>query len=293
MNIFLIVLATIIAVGIGAILGGFVVLLNRNSVASSIESRGLGSSPRSFRTELLVDAVNSNKNGLFICSAEGHMVFVNKSFCEMLGYSIDEMLLLTFQDITPPEFDEQDKYFLNKSVNGVLDTFELRKNYFHKNKRQLPVIIQVSTLRNSSGDVTFFIANVQRDIITEKNIVVNHRYFESAFVNSNIGMAIVGLDGSWIRVNGALCTLLGYTEPEFLRKTFQEITVPEDLPTDLDNMQKVLHRVIDTYTLKKRYIHKDGSIIPTVLFVSGVYDTISGEVASFVSQIQIDPTDNQ
>ena len=57
--------------------------------------------------------------------------------------------------------------------------------------------------------------------------------FRQAFEFAGIGMAIVGLDGRWIRVNKSICEIVGYSQPELLTKTFQDITHPDDLAADL------------------------------------------------------------
>ncbi len=57
--------------------------------------------------------------------------------------------------------------------------------------------------------------------------------FSSAFEYASIGMALVSLDGKFTRVNSSLCKLLGYTAEELKGMTFQEITHPDDLNTDL------------------------------------------------------------
>lgn len=68
---------------------------------------------------------------------------------------------------------------------------------------------------------------------------------EAAFVAAPIGMALVGLDGSWLRVNRILCDLTGYSESELLQMTFQEITHPDDLDADLAHVEQLLSGEID------------------------------------------------
>ncbi len=109
--------------------------------------------------------------------------------------------------------------------------------------------------------------------------------FRSAFDNAPIGLALVGLDGSWIRVNQALCEMTGYSERELLARTFQEITHPDDLEADLALMQRTLADEIRTYEIEKRYFHADGTTISALLSVSLVRDA-EGEPRYFVSQVQ-------
>jgi PAS domain S-box-containing protein len=109
--------------------------------------------------------------------------------------------------------------------------------------------------------------------------------FQSAFEFAAIGMALVSPEGKWLRVNRSICEITGYSEAELLKRTFQDITHPDDLELDLENVRKMLASEIDTYQMEKRYFHKNGSIVWVLLSVSLVR-TKSGEPLFFISQIQ-------
>jgi len=85
--------------------------------------------------------------------------------------------------------------------------------------------------------------------------------FRGTFENAAVGIAHVGVDGSWLRVNQRLCDMVGYRREELLRKTFQDITHPEDLKADLEQFGPLMRGEIDTYSMEKRYFHKDGHIV--------------------------------
>jgi diguanylate cyclase (GGDEF)-like protein/PAS domain S-box-containing protein len=109
--------------------------------------------------------------------------------------------------------------------------------------------------------------------------------FRSAFDNAPIGMALVGLEGQWLDVNQALCELVGYSEDELLRMTFQDLTHPDDLDADLALVHDVLAGRRTTYQMHKRYIHADGRVIWALLSVSLATDE-EGRPLHFISQIQ-------
>ena len=109
--------------------------------------------------------------------------------------------------------------------------------------------------------------------------------FKSAFEFAAIGMALVSPEGKWLRVNRSVCKITGYSEAEMLQRTFQDITHPDDLELDLENVRKMLAGEIETYQMEKRYYHKDGTIVWVLLSVSLVR-TKSGEPLFFISQIQ-------
>ncbi|OCX51577.1 hypothetical protein BEL04_16265 [Mucilaginibacter sp. PPCGB 2223] len=114
---------------------------------------------------------------------------------------------------------------------------------------------------------------------------IGEQQFRSAFENATIGMALVSLDGKWMKVNHVLCDLLGYTRDELMGLTFQDITHPDDLEHDIGMVVKVLEGKINNYQIEKRYIHKDGNIIWALLSVSLVRDN-AGKPLHFVSQIE-------
>ncbi len=96
---------------------------------------------------------------------------------------------------------------------------------------------------------------------------INRQLF-SAFENAAIGMALTDYSGRWIFVNSSLCRMLGYTREELQGKTFQEITHPDDLPSDQNALKNMMARKIERYSTEKRYIHKNGYTVWAELNVS-------------------------
>jgi PAS domain S-box-containing protein len=132
------------------------------------------------------------------------------------------------------------------------------------------------------------IVSVMRDVTERVRAVRQLREseerFRGAFVHSAIGIALMSPEGRWLQVNAALCAILGYSEAELLATTFQALTVPEDLETNLDYHRRALAGEIDHYELQKRYLHKDGRTISALLTVSLVRDPCHRPLY-FVSQL--------
>lgn len=92
--------------------------------------------------------------------------------------------------------------------------------------------------------------------------------FDSAFEFSAIGTALVSLEGQWLRVNRAMETMLGYSSVELLQRTFQQLTHPDDQHIGKEALRDLLSGKVKSLQFEKRYIHKNGSIIYTILSTS-------------------------
>ena len=99
-----------------------------------------------------------------------------------------------------------------------------------------------------------------------------------------IGMCLIAPDGAFVEVNDALCELFGYEADTLKQKTWQELTAPDYLQADLDNLNDVLDGRKDSYRMLKQYLHADGHRIWGDLSVSCIRDQ-NGHVENLVSQI--------
>ena len=104
--------------------------------------------------------------------------------------------------------------------------------------------------------------------------------FKAVFDNAPTGVAVVGLDGSFLRVNRALCRITGYHERDLTQLTFQDITYPDDLDKDLQEATRLMHGEIASYEMEKRYYAKDGHLIWVHLSGSMVYADDGGRCTS-------------
>jgi len=119
---------------------------------------------------------------------------------------------------------------------------------------------------------------------TAQRLEQSEKLFRETFSHAAIGLAHVALNGSWLRVNDALCEIAGYSRDELLQCTFQDITHPDDLDADLQLLKRTLAGEINTYSMEKRYIRKDGNSISAQLTVSLVRDE-KGSPDYFISAV--------
>lgn len=109
--------------------------------------------------------------------------------------------------------------------------------------------------------------------------------FRATFHQAAVGIAHVAIDGRWLLVNQRLCDILGYTPEELQFLTFQDITHPDDINVDLKYFDQIIADNIQTYSIEKRYFHKDNSIVWVNLTVSLVREP-SGEPIYFISVVE-------
>ncbi len=126
---------------------------------------------------------------------------------------------------------------------------------------------------------------------TEEVLRQSEERFSITFEQAPIGMALGALDGRWLKANRAMCELVGYTAEELSRMTFRDITHPDDVQACLEYLPQLLAGTLQSYQLEKRYLHKSGRIIWTLVSVSLVRDT-DGQPLHVIVQSQ-DITDRK
>jgi PAS domain S-box-containing protein len=108
------------------------------------------------------------------------------------------------------------------------------------------------------------------------NREVDHRsIFEHVYTFAPIGIALVAIDSTWMNVNPALCSLVGYDKEELFNLAYHDIIQPDDLEMNNTYMNQVLNGNMSSYTQEKRYVHKDGSSIWVSLHVSLVREELN------------------
>ncbi|PLS82597.1 MAG: hypothetical protein CYG60_24115 [Actinobacteria bacterium] len=137
--------------------------------------------------------------------------------------------------------------------------------------------------RMVAGAAVFYDVTEQKR--AEEALRESEERFRATFEQAAVGIAHVGVDGRWLRVNQKLCDIVGYKQGELLEHTFQHITHPEDLDADLEQVGRLLDGKIDTYSMEKRYVRRDGSTVWVDLTVSLVREQ-SGEPAYLIAVVE-------
>ena len=107
--------------------------------------------------------------------------------------------------------------------------------------------------------------------LKEKLLYESEVRFSKLYEEGPFGMAMIDSKFRFKSVNPAFEEMMGYTEQEFRKMTFKDITQPEDLPKDLPNILKLINKEISVLKTEKRYIRKDGVEIWGSLTVTANY----------------------
>jgi PAS domain S-box-containing protein len=90
---------------------------------------------------------------------------------------------------------------------------------------------------------------------------------------TTVGITHASPEGRFLRVNSEFCRIVGYTPEELSKLSFHQVTCPADLARDVAQAERLLSGEADTYSLDKRYVHKDGHLEWVALTVSLARDT--------------------
>ncbi|EAP3864653.1 diguanylate cyclase [Salmonella enterica] len=118
-----------------------------------------------------------------------------------------------------------------------------------------------------------------------KHITESESRFRNAMEYSAIGMALVGTEGQWLQVNKSLSHFLGYSQDELRTMTFQQLTWPEDLNNDLEQLNMLVRGDINSYSMEKRYYTRNGDVVWALLAVSLVRHK-DNKPLYFIAQIE-------
>jgi len=187
-----------------------------------------------------------------------------------------------FPEIPPRWREIHQRALQGESFRGVDDSF------IRGDGRTEWIDWEVQPWRTLSGEIGGIL--IFSEVTTARHeaaaaLAESESRFRGAFDYSSIGMALVAPEGRWLRVNQALCDILGYSAAELLATTFQELTHPDDLRIDLPFVREMLAGSRSHYHKEKRYRHKDGHVIWAMLTTSLVRDAAARPLY-FVTQIQ-------
>lgn len=239
-------------------------------------------------SERLNIAKNAANIGIWEYHIEENSLVWDQTMYELYGIKASDFsgVYPAWKSSVHPEDQERCQREVNEAVSG--------ENNFNTSFRvvwpngEIRHIRAASVLQKNEENGSDIMVGTNWDITelirAKLSLERSEESFKGAFQNSAVGMAIVGLDGKWIDVNDTICNSLGYSKKKLLTLSFQDITHPSDLHTDLNLLKEVIAGQRDTYTMEKKYFHAKGHVVHVILTVTGVKD-IDGNLLHFISQI--------
>jgi diguanylate cyclase (GGDEF)-like protein/PAS domain S-box-containing protein len=264
----------------GEIIGG--VAISRDITDRKATERALARSAREFRdlAEQAGDVVTRTDEA-------ARYTYVSPSSEAVYGRRPEEMVGQSTFEFMHPE-DHEVHRRLRESFEAGVDEDVVERRVTRPDGSWVWVEAHCRALRDDTGRLTG-VQTSARDITRRKAAEDARRIaddqFRTAFDDALIGIALVAPDGSWLRVNDALCDIVGYTRDQLMHMTFQDVTHPDDLDAELALVAEVLSGARSGYQMEKRYLRGDGDVVSAILSVSLVRDG-DGAPLHFISQVQ-------
>ncbi len=235
----------------------------------------------------LAAIVNSSDDAIIGKTLDGIITSWNPGATKLFGYSESEAIGQSMLLLIPTERAHEELDILRRIGRGEslkhFDTVRVRKD-----GRFIDISATISPIADRSGKI-IGASKIAREISDQKEMERRLKEsefdFHATFEQAAVGVAHVSLDGRFKLVNQRYADIVRRTREQLQTCTFQEITHPDDLNNDLDQVQRLLARKIETYSMEKRYLLMDGTPIWVKLTVSLVLDAF-GEPKHFVAVIE-------
>jgi PAS domain S-box-containing protein len=230
--------------------------------------------------------VNSSSDAIMSRDLDGLVTSWNPAAERLFGYSEQEMRGQSVDRLTPGEAMGREAEAMSRIARG-LSVGHFETSRIKKNGTYFPVSCTLSPIRNADGRV-IGAATIIRDVTDIKRqqaaLKNSEETMRAAMEHAPIGMALVSHGGRWLRVNQALCDLLGYEREVLQLNDFQSITHPDDLAGELALIDQALDGEIRKYQLEKRFFHSSGRVVWVQLSMSLVLQD-NAILPYFIAQI--------
>ena len=213
--------------------------------------------------------------------------YISPSVERVLGYREDALVGAQILDYVHPDDRARvsASFAKNLASRGISPPEEFRVRHADGSWRVLEAVVNNLSDDPNVAGVVVNARDVTERTETEEALKKSEESFREAFENAPVGVALVGLDNRYLRVNRALCEMLGYSKEELLTKGSFEVTYHEDLAASAARTRQALENGAGIYNLEKRYVRADGGVVWTLSSVS-LIENARGEPSHFVSLAQ-------
>jgi PAS domain S-box-containing protein len=220
------------------------------------------------------ELANSLPEMVFETDATGRITFYNRPGCEITGYTPEDLEKgINIIAVIAPEDRERAKANVQKVMAGQPNGPN-EYNLLKKDGEILPVLTKTTPfiLENGSMGLRGILVDITGRKQAEERLMRSEERLNAIILNAPIGVATSDFNEYFLTANPAFCRILGYSEAELQKLTFKDVTLEEDLPTSLSNLQKLCSGQVSYFNQEKRHIRKDGTIIDGKITVSAVRD---------------------
>ena len=221
--------------------------------------------------------------GITRVDLNGVLVDLNQKFCDMLGYSRDELLGKTVKDITHPDDYGQGTRYRAEVTEGGAQSRSGEKRFLRKDGSVMWARRTMSSVNDAAGNPQYVISVVE-DITERKAVEERHRV---TFENAPVGIMHTAIDDDRIlHANAKLSEMLSYTLDELMRMRTDDFIHPEYVGIDQPKYrERLLRGEINAFSSERLYRRKDGSDLWVNRTVSLARDS-AGEPLYFIRIIE-------
>ncbi|MTK14278.1 MAG: PAS domain S-box protein [Clostridiaceae bacterium] len=199
---------------------------------------------------------------------DGRILECNEAFLDSFGYKKVDIIGRTALELGIwINKEDRLRYIDALRKNGSIKDLEINIRVKSGEIRNYSVVSQIIEADGMKCILDFF-KDITEKNVAEKELLKSEREFRGIFEQAAVGICYLSLEGRFIKTNNKFCQIVGYTREELIDMNFKQITHPEDLEKDLKLYYKILNNELETYTVEKRYIRKDSSIVWVSLTVS-------------------------
>jgi PAS domain S-box-containing protein len=230
-----------------------------------------------------------SRDAIVIGDPDGTIREVNAAACRLFGYQPGELIGRNGRELFAPEWVGIGEQRAERKLQGLEDISVYESVVIDRLGSRIPVEIRSTPIR-LDGEVIALHALV-RDLTernrTETALRESEERFRLAFESAPIGVALIAFpEGRWLRVNSAVCALLGYEEAELVGASWRDLTHPDDIEAGVLALDHaVQHGEAGPWQTEKRYVRKDGGVVWTQVNASLVFGR-NGEPMYCIAQFQ-------
>jgi PAS domain S-box-containing protein len=218
------------------------------------------------REERLALVVQGTRDGIWDWDVETSEVYFSPRWKSMLGYREDEIApnFEAWRNLVHPDDLARAEATVREYLQGRSPVYQLEHRLRTKDGGYRWILARGVALRYPDGRAYRLLGShtdITADKQAEQALRESEERFRATFEQAAVGVAHVGLDGRWLRVNQRLCEMVGYSREDLLQLTFLDVTHPGDRGLGREFLRQMLTGELSSMATETRYVRKDGGLV--------------------------------